>query len=329
RPSRPASRSQRHDDRWDDHQRGWDDQRGWDESDAWAPGGGGGLWGDADHGYSAQAPTPEWPGAGGRGQAGAKNGTRAKGAKSGATSDWRARVRFWMTKDAWRMSLLRTWPSLARLMVAIALLGTCGGLAAFMTRAQEGTVGGVGQHRADLVGQHVGPGTPTPDLYQSDPFTPPPLPTATPTKAKTTPTTSPVQLQVGLSPTQAQCNGGAGPLPPVTLTLDNSRSQVAVQWTLALGPGPSGAGTWAQASPGSTGTLPAGGAPQGVTLTPDPTLCAQLAVAGQPGRFTAQVTTTPGGQTNTQTFTVLPFSSGGSTPTPTSGVTPSPSPPKP
>jgi hypothetical protein len=260
---------------------------------------------------------------------GAKNGPAGK-------QDWRTRlrssVRFWMTRDAWRMSLLRTWPSLLRLMVAVALLGSCGGLAAFMVRAQEGTVGGVGRNRANLVGQHVGPGTPTPCLYCDDPFVPPPLPTATATKTKPTATTSAVQFQVALDPTQAQCTGPASPLPPVTLTLDNSHSSVEVAWTLALGPGPSGAGTWAQAAPASQGTLPAGAAPQAITLTPDGSLCAQLMVAGQSGHFTAQVTTTPGGQSSTQIFTVAPFTTGGGitpTPSPSPVVTPSPSPPTP
>jgi hypothetical protein len=227
-------------------------------------------------------------------------------------------------------------------MAALLLLGGYLGLVSFLTRgvAAQNVLpfARPGALRHALPTISVGPGTPTPDIYCcDDPFTPAPQsqptpapthhPTATATLPPSQPTATPdlVRLQVALDPTQAQCTGPASPLPPVTLTLDNSHSSVEVAWTLALGPGPSGAGTWAQAAPASQGTLPAGAAPQAITLTPDGSLCAQLSVKGNPGHFTAQVTTTPGGRSSTQIFTVAPAPlSGEPTPPPTPTPTPSP-----
>jgi hypothetical protein len=113
-----------------------------------------------------------------------------------------------------------------------------------------------------------------------------------------------------------QCNGTA-PLNTLNISLSNNGSSVAVDWWVDVqGNTPDGKNQWAAANR-PYGTLPAGQS-DSFKLTPDPTLCAEL--AGQPpvtykavvnyggvGSFNITDTITPGGAGPTPTPTsILP-----------------------
>ncbi|MBF6591518.1 MAG: hypothetical protein IVW57_13460 [Ktedonobacterales bacterium] len=248
----------------------------------------------------------------------------SRGAKSQGKLDWR----FWFTREAWQLPLLRQWPSLLRLLAVAALLGSCVGLGIFSVRAQPGGQGGLNSGLANLNTRRVGPGTPTPNLYQSDPWTPPPS-VSTPTpRPKPSPTANPIQFHPALAPSNAICQSPTQQLGPLSVTLDNSQSGAPVSWVLAIATGPNGQ-PWATADK-TSGTIPARGKDQ-ATLTVDPTLCVPQGNSGAV-TYQAGVTWTPGNGRTPLTFTVVPWSPG-TTPSPTTSpsptASPSPTPPKP
>jgi hypothetical protein len=255
---------------------------------------------------------------------GGKNGKSGQGKKTPLGE----RIRFLLTADAWRLSVLRTWPNLLRLLLAGALLGGCAGLSLFVTRGQVGANSGIVVGSENLLQATVGPGTATPNLYD-DPFTPVvqvPTPTPTPTSppVRPTPTTGSAQLQSSLVPLSEQCTSLADRLQPVSLTLDNAKDTSAANWQLQISQGP-GQNPWATPNPPATqGTVPAQGQTQ-ITLTPDSHLCAVLSTGGRTGQYFVTVVASPGG-TQTLPFTVQPASLGGSTPTPSPSPSPLPSP---
>lgn len=230
---------------------------------------------------------------------------------------WRERL--WLVPELWRPSVLRIWPETGRLLLAAALLGTLLGLGFFVARARPADGPAVGAGRASLGAALVGPGTPTPSLYDQGgqvyiPYTPPSLPTSTPSPTPsprptatpegtstpdTTPTASPTDTptpgaaQLVLQPPSASqmCATLTTQLSHITITLSNATGGTAANWRVTVN------GGWAAAFP-TNGIIPAGQSAQ-LRLRPALTLCAT------PGTYTATIAwTSPGGQGNA-TFTFM------------------------